>query len=139
MTTWIKKSGIVLPLLALLLSGCAAMEVTSGRVTLSDGNSRAGIAFSSRDREAIVHYYSNPRKRPKPLPPGLAKRQQLPPGLVKRDVLPRGLRGTPLPSDLERRLSPLPEVYVRVVIGSDIVLMHRDTRVVMDIYRDIVR
>jgi hypothetical protein len=53
--------------------------------------------------------------------------------------LPRGLRGTPLPSDLERRLSPLPDVYVRVVIGGDIVLMHRDTRVVMDIYRDVVR
>lgn len=133
-----KTGWLILPLLV-LLTGCAGMEVTSGRVTLSDGNSRAGIAFSTRDREAIVHYYSNPRKRPRPLPPGLAKRQQLPPGLVKRDVLPRGLRGEPLPADLERRLSPLPEVYVRVVTGSDIVLMHRDTRVIMDIYRDVAR
>jgi hypothetical protein len=139
MTGLMRKSRLLLPLLALALTACAAMEVTSGRVTLSDSGSSAGIAFSSRDRAIVSYFDYHHRYNPKRLPPGLAKRQQLPPGLVKRDVLPKGLQGEPLPADLERRLHPLPDVYVRLVVGSDVVLMNRNTRVVMDIYRDVVR
>ncbi len=73
------------------------------------------------------------RKRKK-IPPGLAKRGgDLPPGLVKRDVLPPGLQGRTLPYDLETQLTPLPESYVRVQIGTDVVLLNRKTRVVMDV------
>lgn len=122
-----------------LLSGCAGMELTSGNVVLSDGNMQAGLVFSDSDRHIIARYYSNLPKR-KRMPPGLAKRgAALPPGLVKRDRLPRGLRGRELPVELERQLHALPAGYVRVVVGADLVLLNRNTRVVMDIYRDVVR
>jgi len=128
----------IMMLLPLLLSGCAGMELTSGNVVLTDHSTSAGIVFSSRDQTIIARYYSNLPTH-KRMPPGLAKREHLPPGLVKRDRLPRGLRGRGLPSDLERQLHPLPAGYIRVIIGSDLVLMNRATREVMDIYRDIVR
>ena len=38
--------------------------------------------------------------------------------------------------DLERRLSRLPEGYVRVIVGTDIVLMKTRSRVIIDIYRN---
>jgi hypothetical protein len=124
--------------LPLFLSGCAGMELTSGNVVLTDKGTHAGIVFTSHDRSIIARYYSS-LPRHKRMPPGLAKREHLPPGLVKRDRLPRGLRGRGLPSALERQLHVLPSGYVRVVIGNDVVLMNRSTRVVMDIYRDVVR
>lgn len=132
------KTVLTLAGLSFLLSGCAGMELTSGNVVLTDQGTHAGIVFTSRDRNIIAHYYAN-LPRHKRMPPGLARREHLPPGLVKRDRLPRGLRGRELPSDLERQLHALPSGYVRIVIGSDVVLMNRSTRVVMDIYRDVVR
>ena len=72
-------------------------------------------------------------KKGKRVPPGLAKKNKLPPGLAKRDRLPPGLQGRYLPDDLERRLRRLPDKYVRVKVGTDIVLMDRNTRVVFDI------
>jgi len=38
-----------------------------------------------------------------------------------------------LPSDVERRLSRLPDDYVHVVIGTDVGIMHARTRVVLDV------
>ena len=125
--------------LPVLLSGCAGMELTSGNVVLTDSGTSAGLVFTSSERTLIARYYSN-LPRHKRMPPGLAKREgRLPPGLVKRDRLPRGLRGRGLPSDLDRKLHALPDGYVRIVIGNDLVLMNRATREVMDIYRDVVR
>lgn len=54
-----------------------------------------------------------------------------------RDTLPPGLAWRELPPELERRLSRLPDGYIRVIVGSDIVLMDRRTRVVLDILYDI--
>lgn len=125
-----------------IVSGCAGLELTSGRVVFSDEGVEAGISIGSHDRALIADYYSNRlyRKKRKKTPPGLAKRGgSLPHGLAKRDVLPRGLQGRGLPSSLERQLSKPASGYIRVVVGADIVLMNSNTRVVMDIYRDIVR
>jgi hypothetical protein len=124
--------------LPFLLSGCAGMELTSGNVVLTDHGTQAGIVFTSRDRTIIDRYYANLPVH-KRMPPGLARREHLPPGLVKRDRLPRGLRGRGLPAALERQLHSLPTGYVRIVVGNDLVLMDRSSRVVMDIYRDVVR
>ncbi len=72
------------------------------------------------------------------MPPGLAKRGgNLPPGLAKRDTLPPGLEGRALPADLEAQLTPLPNTYVRMRIGADLVLLDRNTRIVFDIIYDI--
>jgi hypothetical protein len=51
--------------------------------------------------------------------------------------LPPGLRGRELPGDRESRLSKLPPGYVRVIIGTDIVLENTKIRVVVDIVKDI--
>ena len=134
----ILRRTLILIGLQFLLSGCAGMEMTSGNVVFTDGSASAGVVFTSRDRTIIARYYSNLPTH-KRMPPGLAKREHLPPGLVKRDRLPRGLRGRELPYDLERQLHSLPTGYIRVIIGTDLVLMNRTTREVMDIYRDVVR
>jgi len=132
------RSALILLGLPLLLSGCAGMELASGNVVLSDEGTQAGFVFTSRERTVIARYYAKLPAR-KRMPPGLARRDHLPPGLVKRDRLPPGLRGRALPADLERQLHSLPSGYVRIVVGNDLVLMHRASREVMDIYRDVVR
>ena len=125
-------------LAALWLSGCATHVITSGRFAVRDNPTSVEIAFTSHDRSLIHDYYrEHARSRAKKTPPGLAKRGQLPPGLGKRDTLPPGLQGRDLPGDLEARLSPLPAPYMRVNIGDDLVLLNRQTRVVMDVVRGV--
>lgn len=117
--------------LAVFVSGCATHAMTSGRVVVRDGNSEIAVSINERDRALITEYYGSKNKR---LPPGLAKRKGgLPPGLAKRDKLPPGLESEPLPVELERRLTRLPDGYVRVRIGHDIVLLDGRTRVIVDV------
>ena len=108
-----------------------------------DSDHGARIVFSVRDRDTIRSYYQD---RNSNLPPGLAKRNgNLPPGLQKhleRDgTLPPGLqkRVQPFPEDLERRLPPLPDVYRRVTLGVDIMILDRRTQRIVDIIHDILR
>jgi len=108
-----------------------------------DPKAHVRIVFSTRDREIIRDYFHN---RYSNLPPGLAKRGgNLPPGLQKhleRDgTLPPGLqkRISPFPVDLERRLPQLPNIYVRGSIGTDVVILNRQTQRVVDIIHDILR
>lgn len=126
---WIKLLSVVLA--ALLLMGCAVHAVTSGRVAVRDDRASVELHFSDRDRALIEEHYRGAKS--KKTPSGLAKRERLPPGLAKRDTLPPGLQGRSLPRVLESRLAVLPSAYVRVIIGRDVVLMQRDTRVVLDI------
>lgn len=121
--------------LAFVLAGCAADIATSGRVVFKDDTSVVDVRFSDHERALIEEYYKPKKgKKEKGLPPGLAKRGgNLPPGLAKRDRLPPGLSGDPLPRDLDDRLARLPQSYIRVRVGQDIVLMDRNTRVVFDI------
>ena len=118
-------------LFALTAAGCAVHAVTSGHVAVRDDRAAVELRFSDRDRTRIEQHYRTSKS--KQAPPGLARREQLPPGLAKRDTLPSGLQGRLLPRNLEERLTVLPAAYVRVIIGRDIVLMHRDTRVMLDI------
>ena len=126
---------LIIAIVAASLSGCATHLMTSGQVVVKDDNYVVKVSFSDRDREVIRDYYQKLGKRThKKTPPGLAKRgNELPPGLVKRDVLPPGLQGRALPSALESRLTPLSDPYVRVRIGADIVLLDRNTRVIVDV------
>jgi len=121
-------------LTALMLCGCASYAATSGRVVIKDDNNIIDVCFSEHDRTLIQDYYGKSSEHHNGLPPGLAKRNgSLPTGLAKRDKLPPGLQSESLPHDLDRRLSPLPSSYVRVIVGRDIVLMDRNTRVVLDV------
>ncbi len=122
-------------------AGCATDILTSGQFTFGNDNVSISLGFSNQDRDIIRRHYagSQKKKKWKRTPPGLAKRGgNLPPGLAKRDTLPPGLQGRGLPSTLESRLSKLPGGYVRVVVGTDIVIMNSKTRLVVDIFRDIV-
>jgi hypothetical protein len=121
-------------LVAALVGGCTSPTYTSGRVGYYDRHASVDIIFDGHDRRLIRNYFYKHRKR---LPPGLAKRDRLPPGLAKRDRLPPGLGGHPLPHDLERQLRRLPDGYVRLRMGKDIVLMDSRSRVVFDIIFDI--
>lgn len=121
-----------------LLGACA----TSGRVEVDTRTVSATVAFGERDVEILrAHYASKSRGKSKQTPPGHAKKGHYPPGIAKQLVrgkgLPPGLDREPLPVDLERRLTPLPEGYIRVRVGADLVIMRGDTRIVVDILRDI--
>jgi len=107
------------------------------------GGGYVQYGFGAHDREVITSYYSNHTQG---LPPGLAKRGgNLPPGLEKHlernGTLPPGLQKKlePCPLALERQLPPLPADYRRVVIGAHIAVINRNTNVVVDIFKDVVR
>lgn len=129
---------MILLVAATSLVGCATTVATSGRVVIRDENISIGIVFTDRDRQMIHRYYQSHRHSRRKLPPGLAKKGRLPHGLAKRDRLPPGLAKRSLPADLESSLSPLSKGYIRVIVGSDVVIMDRNTMVVFDIYRDVV-
>lgn len=100
------------------------------------------ISFGAQDREVIRDYFTRQNSN---LPPGLAKRGgNLPPGLQKhleRDgTLPPGLqkRITPFPTELERRLPPLPSTYHRVLIGQIAIILDRRSQRIMDIIHDVL-
>jgi len=124
--------GAALALLPSLFGGCMAGP-SSGQVTVAGRDGYVDLAFSNRDRRLIYDYY-HPRRR---LPPGLARKERLPPGLekqlVRRGTLPPGLSGQYLPYELERHLSPLPQGYLRLRIGGDVVLFNQKTRVILDL------
>jgi len=105
------------------------------------GNVQYG--FGPHDRQMISTYYSNHTQG---LPPGLAKRGgNLPPGLEKQlernGTLPPGLQKKlePCPVELERQLPPLPVDYRRAVIGAHLVVYNKNTNIVVDIFKDVVR
>ena len=118
-------------LVSVLITACQTAPHTSGRVTVHGENAAVSISFNDYERGQIYKYYRG--KKRKRVPPGLAKKNKLPPGLAKRDRLPPGLQGRYLPGDLERHLRRLPDNYVRLKVGRDIVLMDRKTRVVFDV------
>ena len=99
--------------------------------------------FRPHDREVISRYYGG---RDSNLPPGLAKRGgDLPPGLEKQlernGTLPKGLqkRLQPFPVELERQLPPLPSEYRRGAIGAHIVIINKNTKVIVDVLKDIAQ
>lgn len=55
------------------------------------------------------------------------------------DVLDPGQRPAPLPSGLNAKLPYLPEPYTRYIVGSDVVLVNRDTHAILDVIPQIVR
>jgi len=136
-----------LPLvLAALVGGCAynpaGFEPHFAQLAVRDGGTQLAVTFSDGDRRAIRDYYaalarpSRGKRGHNPhdagaLPPGIRKQ------IAQGKGLPPGLAKQRLPDALERRLSPLPDGYVRVRIGADIVLLNARTQVVLDLMQDI--
>lgn len=132
-------------LLSLMLAGCATTQtggptVDSGAVIVAGEDFKAAIVFGDSDRRKIRDYYRGQYKA-KPLPPGLAKKHPSHPGLrnhlEKYGQLPPGIETHRLPIDLERTLRRLPDGYLRVRVGGDILLMNERTRYVLDMIFDV--
>jgi len=131
-----------LPAMLLLaaMAGIAGCETYPhyGDVHVHDRDYDVRVVFGDRDRALIRDYY---RSYYKGLPPGLAKQGKVPPGHAKKlyrsQPVPPGLEWRYLPDDLERRLSRLPDGYVRVTVGADVGIMNVRTRVIMDLIEDL--
>jgi hypothetical protein len=118
---------LVVPLL--LLSSQAVSDVRIG-ATFSKGEVDI-IATWYRDH-GVPSAHGNGRKKPKGLPPGIAKNldrgKPLPPGIAKQ-VLPQGLI-TLLP--------PAPHGFERIVVDGKVLLVEVATRVIHDILVDVI-
>lgn len=118
------------------LAGLAGCETPPryGEVRVHDRDYDVRVVFSDRDRAIIRDYY---RGNYRGLPPGLAKQGKIPPGhafrMQRHQGIPPGVAWDYLPAEVERRLSRLPDGYVRVVIGTDVAILHTRTRVVLDV------
>lgn len=115
------------------------------------GNEVAHIMFDAATRHVIEDYFRHHpdyfrvadasysgsghkgKGKGKGMPPGLAKKKHLPPGLAKRQTLPPGLQKRALPGDLIRKLPPPHPDAERVVIDNKVLLIHKTTRLVLDI------
>jgi Ni/Co efflux regulator RcnB len=126
---------LVVALMALSSTLTVAKEHGQGRGKQKEKHE---YRYSRRDRNEMRAWYRGYRGD---LPPGLAKRDRLPPGLEGqlrvRGTLPPGLRDQirPCPEDLVRRLPPPPPDYEHVAIGGRIVLLNRQTYMVLDIFK----
>ena len=122
-----------------LAAGC--LVSTAAALALVDKGRPA--LFLPEERRIIRDYYQSGATAG--LPPGLAKRGgKLPPGLQKHlqknGTLPPGLqkRLQPIPTDLDRRLPPVPEIWERVIIGRDVILLDRRTNRILDIIENVI-
>lgn len=105
---------------------------------MRDRDYDARVVFSEYDRRVIRDYYRNYYRN---LPPGLAKKGKVPPGhaykMRRHQGIPHDVTWQYLPSDVERRLSRLPDGYVRAVIGYDVGILNTRTRIVLDVIEDL--
>jgi len=134
------KKAIPLMILAAAIAGISGCEVNPryGDVQVHGRDYDVRVVFSDHDRVLIRDYFRNYYRG---LPPGLAKKGKVPPGhakkLYRNQPVPPGLEWRHLPDDLERRLSRLPDGYVRVTVGADVGIMNVRTRVILDLIEDL--
>jgi Ni/Co efflux regulator RcnB len=101
-----------------------------------DDREYARAYYHDEHHRAAEEWYSKHRDH---LPPGLAKKGGMPPGLAKK--LGRGYYIEPeyrryvyaVPVDLEHRLPPPPRDCRHAIVAGRIVLMNRNTNMVVDI------
>ena len=135
------KSRLLVVLLATALApaliGCETGP-RYGEVVVRDPHYAVRVVFTDHDRRLIHDYYA---PRYQKLPPGQVKKGRLPPGHAWRVRLNQPIHEDAqlryLPYALDQRLSRLPPAYVRVIIGTDVVIMDTRTRVVVDLLEDI--
>lgn len=112
------------------------------------------IVFSELEKRLISDFYSesiefkgkkqkgNKNKSKKGLPKGLAKKDNLTPGLRKQlkrnGTLPPGLEKRRLPYQLSDHLPPRSDIFERVIVDNDILLIRRGTNLIYDILKDAV-
>ena len=107
-----------LVLASLLITGCATKPAVKPEV--------AGMLFSEAERKTITKFYAQgiDRQRSGPVPAQRIKAGEL---------LDSGLRPNKLPTELDKLLPYLPAPYTRLTLGADVILVNRDTHVVLDV------
>jgi hypothetical protein len=108
---------------------------------LDDKQDHRGLFFTENEERLIRNYYRSKRQSPG-YAAGPAAGQQT--SAARRyqairigEVLP-GVEMLRLPVDLEKHLHALPNEFVRIIVGPDIVLLNKPNRVVFDVLADVV-
>jgi hypothetical protein len=97
----------------------------------------SGYRYHDGDRgdRDDVHRNKDKHGNGKGVPPGLAKQGGVSPGLQRNQRLPDAVTYEPLPRELDRQMAlPSPD-YVRVRVGTDLAILNKKTRVVVDFLR----
>ena len=116
-------------------SGTQAAPAPSG----SQLSISIGAVFGDRDRTTVQAYYGDHYAQSKRCPPGLAKKNNgcLPPGQAKKYMvgqpLPAEVVWYPVPPVLVQRLPVLPTNHAYVRVGTDVLILNRSTRLVVDV------
>jgi len=119
---------LLLALFTLVLQGCTVYPThTRTAVSMHDQHIGLKLVFTDYDRSYIQKFYGFRHPPRGKLPPGYYKRYH------RQKALPGHYRPVPIPRDLDRRLTPLPSGYIRVMIGNDMAIMNTRTRVLYDI------
>jgi hypothetical protein len=97
------------------------------------------VRFSSGEASIIRDYYrqspvveSKGKKRPKSLPPGIAK------NLARGKALPPGIAKQMLPGELLGRLPAPRDGFERVVLDGKVLLVEIATQVIHDVLADVI-
>lgn len=133
-------------LFSLILGLVFAAPIQAGDVVDDIVKESARKVFSETERRVIRDYYGDRHGGPgdkggdKGRGPG--KHGKLPPGLQmqleKNGRLPPGLEKKALPPGLAGQLPPAPKGYERVIVDSDVVLVHTASQMIADIISDVV-
>lgn len=131
--------------LALSLVLAAPMPLQAGDVVDDIVNETARKVFTETERRIIHEYYGeigHGDRGNKDKGKGPGKKGKLPPGLQmqleKNGRLPPGLEKKSLPGGLAGELPPVPKGYERVIVGSDVLLVHTASQLIADIITDVV-
>ncbi len=122
----VRKQFLVL-VSASMLCGCIAQALTSGHIAFSDDGAGAVPRISAHER-MVIHDYCANRVR-------AAQDSRIASGLRANHRLPPRLAYHNLPTRLESRLEPLPQPYARVIVGTDVLVINRHTRMIVDLAR----
>ena len=112
---------------ASMLCGCIAQALTSGHIAFSDDGAGTVPRISAHER-MLIHDYCANRVR-------AAQNGRIVSGLRANRPLPSRLTYHRLPARLENQLEPLPQPYARVVVGTDVLVINRHTRMIVDLAR----
>jgi hypothetical protein len=101
------------------------------------------VTFSEQDQQKITDYYQSRTGSSKEMEQGQEKMQELPPDLQKHipkySHLPPGLEEFRLPPELENNLPSLPAGYIRIKVGTNVVLLDKNTGVAADVIWNVGR
>lgn len=116
------------------LEGCASPNTVHDDPPRREKSGK--VSFAERDRHIIRDYYKfHPLPRSSPsrfdMPPALQKQ------MVRNGALPPVSSIEQLPAELEMKLKPLPEGYVRVRLGPDIMIVDSRNNLIIDILKDV--